>query len=332
MSITHGLLRVPRLDDSEKIAVDSPLAGGLILPLWPRLREVSGGNVERWEGFVFTIGEFSKITGLTVKTIRFYHEQDLLTPSCVDEATGYRYYDRSKIEMARIITQLRALDLSLEEIGEILRAAGDDADLRDVMIRQKTLIEAKIRRYREIVSSLEQFLNHEEETRRIMAHATFQIEEKIAPTIRVAGIRRKGRYADCGPSFAKIGKRFGRHIRGKPLLLLYDTEFKEDDADYETCMPVSRGEPVDGISVRELPGGRYVSLLHQGPYDQLGRSYAKILEFVREKDYEITSPTREIYHKGPGMIFRGNPKNYLTEIQMFIKEVPKEPGAEHEAV
>jgi len=73
-------------------------------------------------------------------------------------------------------------------------------------------------------------------------------------------------------------------------------------------------------------------LLHQGPYEQLGRSYAKILEFVREKGYEIRTPTREIYHKGPGMFFRGNPKNYLTEIQMFIKDVSKELGAEHEAV
>ncbi len=147
---------------------------------------------------MFTIGEFSKITGLTVKTIRFYHECGLLIPSVVDEATGYRYYDRSKIELARVITQLRSLELSLEEIGEILRAAGEDADLRDVMVRQKSLIEAKIRRYREIVNSLQQFLNHEEETRRIMENATFQIEEKTVPTILVAGIRKKGRYADCG--------------------------------------------------------------------------------------------------------------------------------------
>jgi len=282
------------------------------------------GYVERWEGFVFTIGEFSKITGLRVKTLRFYHEQGLLTPSCVDEATGYRYYDHSKIEMARVITHLRSLDLSLEEIGEILRAAGDDADLRDVMVRQKTLIEAKIRRYREIVSSLQQFLNNEEETKRIMENATFQIEEKIVPTSRIAGVRMKGRYADCCVGFSKIAKRFGRHISGKPLLLGYDTEFKENDADYETCMPVRSGETVDGISVRELPGGRCVTLLHKGPYDQLGRCYAKILEYMCEKGYKCMLPTREVYHKGPGMIFRGNPKNYLTEVQMFIGDGSQE--------
>jgi DNA-binding transcriptional MerR regulator len=68
---------------------------------------------------VFTIGDFSKITGLTVKTLRFYHEQGLLEPSAVDAETGYRYYDRSKIEAARVITCLRSLDFTLEEIREI---------------------------------------------------------------------------------------------------------------------------------------------------------------------------------------------------------------------
>jgi DNA-binding transcriptional MerR regulator len=47
------------------------------------------------------IGEFSKVTGLSVKTLRFYHEKGILVPSSVDEATGYRFYDSSKVEKAR---------------------------------------------------------------------------------------------------------------------------------------------------------------------------------------------------------------------------------------
>src|SRR5262249_25414525 len=156
---------------------------------------------------------------------------------------------------------------------------------------------------------------------RIMALASFQIEEKTTDPVLVAAIRMKGRYADCGAAFARIGKRFGRHICGKPLLLHYDAEFREDDADFEACMPIRGGQPAEGISVRELPGGPCIALLHKGPYDQLGRSYSKVLEYLRGKGHEIVLPTREVYHKGPGMIFRGNPKNYLTEIQMPIKGV-----------
>jgi DNA-binding transcriptional MerR regulator len=267
---------------------------------------------------MLTIGDLSKITGLTVKTLRFYHEKGLLPPRCVDEQTGYRYYDRSKVERARAITHLRNLDLSLEEIGEILRDAHDDADLRDVMIRQKGVLEAKIEQYREVVRSLDAFLNHEEEVRQIMAQSSFQVEEKVIASLMVAGVRKKGRYSDCGAAFGRIGRRFGRFICGKPLLLHYDPEYREDEADYEACMPVRGGQPTEEIGVRELPAVRCVTLLHKGPYDDLGRSYSRVLEHVRAKGYEVFLPTREVYHKGPGMIFRGNPRNYLTEIQIPV--------------
>jgi DNA-binding transcriptional MerR regulator/effector-binding domain-containing protein len=269
---------------------------------------------------VFTIGDFSKITGLTVKTLRYYHEQGLLIPTHVDPDTGYRYYDRSKVETARVITHLRSLDLSLEEIGAILRTASDDADLRAVMERQRSTLEARIRRYRDVVRSLDQFLKHEDETSRLMAHTNFRIEEKTTEPMLIAGIRMKGRYADCGAAFARIGKRFGRYVRGKPFLLHYDSEFREDDAEFEACMPIRSGQAIDGIAVRELAGAHCVTLFHKGPYDQLGRSYAKVIEYIRGKGFGIVLPTREVYHKGPGMIFRGNPQNYLTEIQMPIQD------------
>jgi DNA-binding transcriptional MerR regulator len=267
---------------------------------------------------VLSIGEFSKVTGLTVKTLRFYHEQGLLTPTHVDPETGYRYYDVSKIEIARIITHLRSLDLTLDEIGEILRHGRDDADLRQVLARQKAVLETKIKRYREIVSSLSRFLDQEEAIGKIMAQTSFHVQEGSVGPLMVAGIRMKGHYSDCCTGFAKIGKAFGRHICGKPFLLQYDAEYRESDADFEACMPVRGGKPTSEISVRELKGGRTVSLFHLGPYEELGRSYARILEYVCEKGYQFAMPTREIYHKGPGMIFRGNPKKYLTEIQLLI--------------
>src|SRR5262245_35411117 len=96
-------------------------------------------------------------------------------------------------------------------------------------------------------------------------------------------------------------------------------EYKEI-ADYEACMPIKSGQPRDGIDVRDLPAGRCVSLLHQGPYEQLGRSYEKALAYAKAKGYCLVAPCREVYLKGPGMIFKGNPKNYLTEIQLMVDE------------
>jgi DNA-binding transcriptional MerR regulator len=269
---------------------------------------------------MFSIGAFSKITGLTVKTLRYYHEQGLLIPTAVDDQTGYRYYDRGKIETARTIARLRSLDLSIEEVRQILRGAVDDADIRAALERQKGLLESKIKHDREMVRFIDKFLTEERKSERIMAQAPFHVEEKSIDPVRIAGIRMKGRYSDCGRAFAQIGRRLGRHISGKPMLLHYDCEYREDDADFEACMPIRGGNAGDGVTTRELLGGHCVSLLHVGPYDRLGHSYAKLLEYIHDKGYKITMPTREVYLKGPGMIFRGNPEKYLTEIQMLVEE------------
>lgn len=268
---------------------------------------------------MYTIGEFSRITGLSVKTLRFYHEKDLLVPSCVDSGSGYRYYHPHQIEKARIIACFRAWEFSLADIKDILDHYDDQADILDHLERHKQRVESKIRQYRNITLSLDRIITHEREAIKMIQNASFNVEEKTLPALLIAGVRMKGRYADCGKGFALLGKKVGRHLAGKPLNLYYDGEYREEDANFEPCFPLRKAVSVEGISVRELPGGRCVSLLHQGPYQELGRSYAILLDYIRQKGLETTLPTREVYIKGPGMIFKGNPKKYLTEIQILVK-------------
>ncbi len=268
---------------------------------------------------MYSIGEFSKITGLTVKTLRFYHEQEILKPSHVDPQSGYRYYDASKIETARIIAELRKLDFPLTEIAEILLGYDDEADILDYLSRHRQTVREKMQSYQEIGKVLDRIITKEHEAQTTMKSKNFDIEEKTIETMLIAGIRMQGKHSDCGQGFSQIGRRLGRHVNGKPFLLHYDSEYKEDDADFEACMPVRKGNSKDGISVRELPGGHCVALLHQGPYDTLGSSYARLLDYIKEKEYDYELPTREVYIKGPGIIFKGNPKKYLTEIQFFIQ-------------
>lgn len=268
---------------------------------------------------MFTIGEFSKITGLTVKTLRFYHEEGLLNPAFIDPQTGYRYYQPAQIELARTIAHLRGMEFPLAEIRPLLAQVSDEEQLLEVLERQRAALEEKIRHFRKVVRSLDTLI-HQERQAKTMAQESFEVQEKVLPEQLIAGIRMKGRYCECGQGFSKIGRSLGRYICDKPLLLHYDSEYKEADADFEACMPIRPAKAVEGISIRTLPGGRCVALVHKGPYEQLGQSYARILQYIKDKGYKIATPSREVYLKGPGLIFRGNPKNYLTEIQMMIEE------------
>jgi DNA-binding transcriptional MerR regulator len=117
-------------------------------------------------------------------------------PSAIDDQSGYRYYDKSKIEKARIITYLRTLDFALNEIADILRHEGDDSQLLEVMERQRAIIAGKMRQYRRVVRSLDQFIAEEREPRKTMTQASFEIQEKMVNPLLIAGVRMKGRYHD----------------------------------------------------------------------------------------------------------------------------------------
>jgi len=255
---------------------------------------------------------------LPIKTLRFYHEKGVLTPARVEAETGYRYYSRANLDQADVIRALRDLDFSLETVREILASHDDDADLLDYLEARKVELRAEMERREEIVRVLDLILDKERETRTMLNAQADQVVTKTLPPVIVAGLRMKGRYADCGKAFGKIGRKVGRHIAGKAMMLCYDQEYREDDADFEPCMPLKRLIEAEGLNVRELEGGPHLSLIHHGPYDDVSRTYSRLLEHAKENGIQLKSPSREVYIKGPGMIFKGNPKKYITEIQFPI--------------
>jgi DNA-binding transcriptional MerR regulator len=266
----------------------------------------------------FRIGEFSRITSLSVKSLRLYHERGILVPAEVDPATGYRYYGEGDVERARAIQTLKRFDFSLAEIGELLESCDDESQMLEQLEAKLSQVRRKIDRYEEISRLIGSILDAEKE--RAMNAEGFDVEVKQVETLLVAGHRMRGSYGDVGKALGKVCRKMGRHANGKPMTLYYDTEYKESDADCEPCVPVRKGQDGDGIAVHSLEGGRCASLIHKGPYESLRESYRKLFGYVNERGLTTASPIREIYHKGPGMIFKGNPKNYLTEIQVMIEE------------
>lgn len=270
---------------------------------------------------MYSIGDFSMASGIPVRTLRFYHEVGLLVPAAIDPQTNYRLYDEHNLDRAKVIVALRQLEFTLEQIAEILAECHDDADLLEQLERQRQSLGKKIQHYSAMLSTINQLIDREREAKadNMGSPANSTIEERDLDRMLVAGIRMKGYYSECGKAFGTLGKKLWRHFSGKPLCLFFDGEYREGDANFEACVPV-RGE-VDspGILVHELPAARVVTLLHHGPYENLKSSYAKLFKYVNERGYNVALPTREVYLKGPGMIFRGNPKKYLTEIQIPIE-------------
>ena len=79
-----------------------------------------------------TIGEFSRLTFLSVKALRHYHDVGLLEPVEVDRSSGYRSYATTQVATAQLIRRLRDLDMPLDAVRSVV--AAEDAAARDSLI------------------------------------------------------------------------------------------------------------------------------------------------------------------------------------------------------
>jgi len=266
----------------------------------------------------YTIGEFSQASRLTVKALRFYHEEGLVEPARVDQETGYRYYDDVSLTRARAVVWLRGLDFTIAEIKELLASpAPEDGDLAALLTRKAGEISRKAEHLRHVKREIDLFLAREKEIQMLQVKDT--VEEKTLDDILIAGLRFRGRYDEVGKRLGELARVAGRVLAGGAFSLYYDAEYKEEDADIEVAFPVRKPIRAEKIDCRVLKGGRAVTLIHRGPYSEIGRSYKRLFDYLREKGLSPLTPGREVYLKGPGMLFAGNPRKYLTEIRVMVR-------------
>jgi DNA-binding transcriptional MerR regulator/effector-binding domain-containing protein len=263
----------------------------------------------------YLIGDFSRISRLSIKTLRYYHEIGLLKPTRVDPFSGYRYYNEASLSRARAINRLRELDFSLGEIEQILAAAQDENTLLAYMRSKLTDVEQTITDYQRIRGRIEAFIQTE------LAPAAWsgQVEEKQLADQWVASVRYLGKYSQSGEMIEVLYQAGGLAVCGRPFSLYYDEQPMQDQADVEVCLPLQPETRLDGVQTRWLPGGRAWCVLHQGPYEKIWMSYRVLVDALNARGLRPLAPTREVYLKGPDALLAGDPQTYLTEIQFRVE-------------
>lgn len=265
---------------------------------------------------MYKISDFSKITKLTVKALRYYDEENILKPSYRDKDTSYRYYDEKDFQKARLIAMLRGLDFSISEIKDVLSGCCDPDDLSYYLEEKRRMIESRISKEKELIDKISLYIKTNN-TEGVSMEYKIMVKE-IAP-VTVASIRYKGKYSDVGAYIGKIYRAVKNKAAGAPFNCCYDSEFKEE-ADIEICVPTTELISDSSISAKELPGIKAVCTTHKGSYDRLNLAYKALLDHAKDNNVSCLTPSREIYIKGPGMIFRGNENNYITEVVIPVEE------------
>ena len=260
---------------------------------------------------MYQIGAFSKMVGMTVKTLRYYHEIGLLIPSKIDETSGYRYYSADEFIRAQRISLLKSLNFTLPEIHEVLLHLEDERDLHAYLQEKKVQLDIQIRELKSVQKSIQVHLEKEV---LLMTEQKYTFEIREMPEQEVASVRYSGRYDEMGIYIKQLFKAVGGSVAGTPFAMYYDEEFKEEGADIEVCVPVKKSINKGSVTSRVLEASRCLVTTHVGPYDVLHFGYKAMQDEIAIRGLTSLRPTREVYEKGPGMLLKGNPEKYRTQI------------------
>lgn len=266
------------------------------------------------------IGEFSKLSKITVKALRFYDTENILKPKDVCKWTGYRFYDNSQLIEAQKIVFLRQAGLSIAEIKKILNGI----DPVEILINRQAQLE------KEAMEANERFLRVKSliESLKENKFMDFQATIKKMPECKVFyGVKKLPSVTQMGEFIESLMIEFKNSNPNVKCVMpdycfaqYLDKEFTPVNATVLYAQAVeSFGVETENVKFKTMPAVEMVSVLVKGEYmTNLPKGYAFAINWIEEHGYQIVDCPRECYIDG---VWNGKSvENYLTEIQFPIKK------------
>ncbi len=252
---------------------------------------------------MFKIGDFSRISQVSVKTLRYYDEIGLLKPAWVDRFTGYRYYSVDQSHRLNRILALKDLGLSLEQIARLLDGELPPAQIRGMLRLKQAEIQQRLEEEQARLARVEARLRQIEQEDKMPTYDV--VLKKVDPQTVVAIRDVIPTYYDQGPLWKELStylERHGAKAIGPSLTIYYDAEYRERDVDVEVATPVKELLPSnERVAIRELPGAELMAcVIHRGSYETLDQAYTALLAWIEVNGYRVTGPGREVYLRCPG--------------------------------
>ena len=241
-----------------------------------------------------SIGDFSRMTHLSVKTLRHYHDVGLLVPAETDRMTGYRYYAKSQVPIAQVIRRFRALDMPVEEVRAIL-ATSDPAARSERIAAHLERLERQLKETGAAVASLRAILEN--------AEAPITVEYRAVPQASTLAISDRVRLKEvtawmiAGYTEIYDALRSQGVTAAGPSGGLWSTElFTDEEGDATVFVPVGREvRPVGRARPLVVPPAELAITVHDGTHANLDRTYGALGTHVAEHEVGIDGPVREYY-------------------------------------
>jgi DNA-binding transcriptional MerR regulator len=240
------------------------------------------------------IGDFSRMTHLSVKALRFYHDQGLLEPARIDPSSGYRFYDTGQVPVAQVIRRFRDLDMPLDQVRAVLTAPDVETRTKEI-IAHLNAMESKLAELQVSVSSLRALLE--------APAVRPEVEFRSIPATRALAVRGMVTVQQAwtwgtdvfGEIYGRI-EQAGLTPAGPGGALFPAGFFELAEAELTAFVPVDG--PVAGggrAAVTTIPGVEAAVMLHRGSPADSDQTYGALGTIVAERAIGIEGPIREYF-------------------------------------
>lgn len=266
------------------------------------------------------IGDFSKLTKVSVRMLRYYDKKGILKPEYIDSSTGHRLYSTNQVPLLQKIIMLRDLNFSIVEIKYIVDHWNQQY-LLDKMSKKLNATYEYIEEEKLRANKLKEAIEHIQKNE-IEKH--YNISLKRVEAIPIISLRRK-----MNSPFEEelLWKELTEFViqnnitidqtRYNNIAIYHDIEHADDRVDIEVAFIVKKlGTSSGSICFRMLESVDVMaSMMVYGPYSNLEVAYSSLVQWLIEhNEYSIGDYSRQITI----VDYRhtDNPQEYLTEIQI----------------
>ena len=248
-------------------------------------------------GFMHTriaIGDFAKMTHLSVKALRHYHDVGLLDPAEIDTSTGYRYYEAGQVVTAQVIRRFRDLGMPLDDIRALLTAPNVEGR-SEVIIAHLERMESQLSQTQAAVASLRSLLERPRqptavEHRSLGPALSVAIAERVTESALVDWW--SGAFRELYATLAAAGAQ----PNGRPGALYPAELFEAEVGEVVAFVPTGSAVACAGrVGMREIPAAELAVAVHRGPFAELDQTYAELGKYVTARTIGVDGPIREYY-------------------------------------
>lgn len=264
------------------------------------------------------IGEFARLSQVSIKTLRHYDKISLLVPATIDPENGYRLYEMDQLaDMMRILA-LKDCGFALEEIASLF----DTHDSGAV----EALVAERIADQQQVVTDeqtrLQRLLARSQQLQALTDEVPYDFVLKQTEAYTLVGQRQTlADQAAIAPFVQVVLKEMAQQliVPGEPLVHLY-FDVDCDAIDLFVGAPVmARPSSLGNLDYQRIKAGASVaSVLHRGDYTTIRQAGMALEGWIRRSGYQRVGPVYEIYHRSPA--HTTDPAEYLTELQLPISD------------